>query len=127
MIDPPKIKSRYAAVLNALDEMQQSPYYAVRREVLAQAERAIVELEKDNSEAQEVYRILLRQAEKGNTGPVDVLNTIIKQRDEANKRMSDYRARLAQKLQLDHMARQTYSKTDIIIALDQTDCEGITP
>jgi hypothetical protein len=34
---------------------------------------------------------------------------------------ADYRDRIARKLQLDHMARQQYSKTDIIIALDQVD------
>ena len=39
------IKSDYAELLNALSDMQQSPAYAVRRDVLAKSERAIVYLE----------------------------------------------------------------------------------
>lgn len=39
------IKSRYAALLNALDEMQQSYAYAARKSTLNYAERTIVELE----------------------------------------------------------------------------------
>lgn len=37
--------SKHADLLNALDQMQQSPAYAVRRQVLAQAERVIPEQE----------------------------------------------------------------------------------
>jgi len=37
--------SKYADTLNALDQMQQSPAYAVRKPILAAAERIIVDLE----------------------------------------------------------------------------------
>ena len=37
--------SKYADTLNALDQMQSSPVYAVRKYVLAAAERIIVDLE----------------------------------------------------------------------------------
>jgi hypothetical protein len=40
-----EVKSKYAALLNALDEMQMSPAYAVRKMVLFEAERTIVGLE----------------------------------------------------------------------------------
>lgn len=36
---------------------------------------------------------------------------------------SQYRDHLARKLQLDHPAKQRYSKTDIIVALDQIENE----
>lgn len=39
------IKSAHAALLNRLNEMQASPYYATARDTLAQAERVIVEME----------------------------------------------------------------------------------
>lgn len=39
----------------------------------------------------------------------------------AKQALEQYRDEVAMKLQLDHMHRQTYSKTDIIIALDQAD------
>jgi hypothetical protein len=42
-----KIKTQYPELLNALSEMQESPAYAVRRSVLAEAERVIVKLEKE--------------------------------------------------------------------------------
>lgn len=41
------LPSRYAGLLNALSDMQLSPAYAVRKQVLAQAERTIVELERE--------------------------------------------------------------------------------
>lgn len=41
--------SVYAELLNALDEMQQSPAYAVRWPILAEAERTIVSLEKEET------------------------------------------------------------------------------
>ena len=42
-----KIASLHADVLNALDEMQQSSAYAVRRGVLAEAEQIIVQQERE--------------------------------------------------------------------------------
>jgi hypothetical protein len=39
------IKSTFAELLNNLDAMQESPAYAVRKEVLGRAERVIVDLE----------------------------------------------------------------------------------
>lgn len=44
------MKSSYAELLNSLDDMQQSPVYAVRKRVLAEAECAIVRLEKEVEE-----------------------------------------------------------------------------
>lgn len=41
------IKSPRAALLNRLSEMQEAPYYATARDTLAQAERAIVQLESE--------------------------------------------------------------------------------
>ena len=40
-------KSKHADLLNALDEMQQSVAYAVRRDVLARAERVILSQEEE--------------------------------------------------------------------------------
>lgn len=41
------LKSKYANLLNQLSDMQESPAYAARKQVLAEAERLIVELEQD--------------------------------------------------------------------------------
>ena len=41
------LTSEFAEVLNALDEMHQSMAYVIRRSVLRQAERVIVQLEKE--------------------------------------------------------------------------------
>lgn len=43
-------KSEYAVLLNALCDMQSSPVYAVRRQALAEAELAIVDLEGQRDE-----------------------------------------------------------------------------
>lgn len=52
----------------------------------------------------------------------DLVDDIYSQRVEAQAAaITDYRDKVARELQLDHMARQTYSKTDIIIALDRVD------
>jgi len=45
------VKSRFPMTLNALREMQQSPAYAVRKDVLVCAEEAIVQLERELAEA----------------------------------------------------------------------------
>ena len=41
-----KMKSKYAELLNRLDEMQGAPYYATARSTLSDAELTIVALEK---------------------------------------------------------------------------------
>ena len=43
------MRSKYAPVLNALNEMQQAVAYAVRKSDLAQAESLIVSLEQENA------------------------------------------------------------------------------
>ena len=73
MSDTP-VKSRFPMTLNALCEMQQSPAYAVRKDVLVCAEEAIVQLERELAEAhrasaewQQNFETLCR-AVVGNTG-----------------------------------------------------------
>jgi hypothetical protein len=46
-------KTAFAALLNALVDMQESPAYAARKSVLAEAEAVIVRLEKELAERKE--------------------------------------------------------------------------
>ncbi len=48
------MKSRYASLLNELDAMASSAYYATRKHVLREAERAIVNLERDLNTALDI-------------------------------------------------------------------------
>lgn len=56
---PEPIKSDHAALLNRLDEMQRSPYYATARATLLAAEMTIVRLE---AEAKAAYAVGLAAA-----------------------------------------------------------------
>lgn len=58
------IKSSSASLLNALVDMQASPAYAVRKEVLMQAESAIVSLEKQRDELIYLLEDVIEYVEK---------------------------------------------------------------
>ncbi len=70
---PSETPSEYADTLNALDAMQQSPAYAVRRRALADAERIIISLERSNRalrEDAERLRILEHVAPDHHSGAI---------------------------------------------------------
>jgi len=53
-----RVKTKYAELLNTLDEMQQSHAYAVRRHVLSEAESTIVQLERETqAQREEIARL----------------------------------------------------------------------
>ena len=58
--------SKHADILNALDQMQQSPFYAVRRSVLARAEQIIVALERELAAARSALAEEERKLELAN-------------------------------------------------------------
>lgn len=62
-------KSNYAKILNGLCEMQNSPAYAVRRQVLAEAELAIVDLEDRCAELLDALTIALPYVEEAEKDP----------------------------------------------------------
>ena len=60
----PGIKTQHAELLNRLDQMQQSPYYATARSVLAQAESLIVEQEAELQRLRQECEGLRKDAER---------------------------------------------------------------
>ena len=75
-------KTNYASLLNTLCEMQESPMYAARKGVLADAENTILQLEKERDEYKEELRKAREQEPVAwmhdNEGRVDVCHDSVK-------------------------------------------------
>lgn len=59
MKDTSVVKTKYEAVRDRLVEMRQSAYFATARDTLALAERAILQLERDQLDPDEIERLRL--------------------------------------------------------------------